>query len=75
MNSLWQRSFVQAQLPTARILRGLEPIVVSSSATFQAAQAADLPTTLFAPLGRPSLTFPAPYLPAHIADTTSTSLA
>ena len=40
-----------------------------------AAPAADQPTILSAPLGLPSLALPAPYLPAHISDTTNTSLA
>ena len=40
-----------------------------------AAQAADQPTSLSAPLGRPSLTLPAPYLSAHIFGTTNISPA
>ena len=40
-----------------------------------AAPAADQPTSLSAPLGRPALTLRAPYPPAHIFDTTSTSPA
>ena len=40
-----------------------------------AAPAADQSTTLSAPLGRLALVLPAPYPPAHIADTTSTSPA
>ncbi|TKB71223.1 MAG: hypothetical protein E8D46_17810 [Nitrospira sp.] len=39
------------------------------------APAADQSTTLSTPLGLPSLALPAPYLPAHISDTTNTSLA
>jgi hypothetical protein len=40
-----------------------------------AAPAADQPTTIFWPLVLPSPTLPAPYLPAHISNTTSNSLA
>ena len=40
-----------------------------------AAPAADQPTSLSAPLGRPALTLPAPYPSVHTSDTTNTNPA